>query len=196
MTGNTAKKQSHIFVLLLIFLAGFLSGVGFSVWKMKDLHFPEMHQGTQAETSLNEQIATLLQHLEKNPNDGNGWTILGNLYYDTQQPEKAIAAYHRSLEIQPGSPDLLTDLGVMYRRTNQPEKAIQYFNEAIARDSSHIPSLFNKGVVLLNDLHRPDDAIVAWEEIVRIDPTATTSLGQRVTDIIEEIKKDHPEQDK
>ncbi len=191
------NKQNRIILALIIFCAGFLSGVGFSVWRLEFLVSDTLQAEKTTSTQTTEnQITALLQKVKKTPEDGNAWARLGNLYYDTQQPEKAIDAYLHSLDLQPASPDLLTDLGVMYRRINQPEQALYYFNEAASRNSTHLPSRFNKGVVLLNDLERPLAAIAAWKEILVIDPDATTGNGRRVADIIAEVKQNYTEEGK
>ena len=109
------------------------------------------------------------------PENFENWIRLGHLYYDADQPEKAIAAYTKSLELHSGDANLLTDLGVMYRRTKQPEKAIEFFDQAIKKDPSHLPSRFNKGIVLMYDLNDPTGAIAAWDELLAIDPEAKTA---------------------
>ena len=103
----------------------------------------------QSQDNTSEQaIRDLEAEVAAHPDNFENWIRLGHLYYDTDQPEKAIAAYTKSLEFHSGDANLLTDLGVMYRRTKQPEKAIELFDQAIKKDPSHLPSKFNKGIVL------------------------------------------------
>ncbi len=185
------KKQPNILLLLIMFIAGFIAGTGFTIWKTGKLHDNGQAEKV-ADGSPIEQIAALKRQLAANPQDGAGWVRLGNLYYDSNQPQKAIDAYVESIQLMPATAGLLTDLGVMYRRANQPEKAISYFDKAIAKQADHLPSRFNKGVVLLNDLADPRAAIAVWEEIIAIDPDAATGSGQRIADIIDGVKKDLP----
>ncbi|MGB3225434.1 MAG: tetratricopeptide repeat protein, partial [Desulforhopalus sp.] len=128
------------------------------------------------------------------PENFQSWVRLGHLYYDTDQPEKAIAAYNKSLELHSGDANLLTDLGVMYRRTEQPEKAIELFNRAIEKEPSHQPSRFNKGIVLMYDLNDPAGAIEAWEELLKINPDAQSADGQPIRAFVDQIKADLAEQ--
>ncbi len=183
------KKPINIVLLLAVFIAGFLAGTGFAVWKMNTLY-----QDNNKTTGIDEhfstgQIAQLQKLLYKNPQDGAAWRRLGNLYYDSNQSQRAIEAYEKALQFQPATANLLTDIGVMYRRVNQPDKAIEYFNKAIAQDTHHLPSRFNKGVVLLNDLEKPRAAIAVWKEIIAIDANATTSSGEKIADIIASVEK-------
>ncbi len=184
------KKQGNIILLLAVFIAGFLAGTAFAVWKID-----VMQQGRGKTANADQpvptgHIAQLQEQLKKNPQDGAAWSHLGNLYYDSDQPQKAIEAYEKALQFQPATANLLTDLGVMYRRVNQPDKAIEYFNRAIAQNPRHLPSRFNKGVVLLGDLAKPRAAIAVWEEIIAIDANATTGSGEKIADIITSVKKE------
>ncbi|MEM7263960.1 MAG: tetratricopeptide repeat protein, partial [Planctomycetota bacterium] len=63
-----------------------------------------------------------------------------------------------------------TDQGVMYRRIDQFEQAIANFEQARTVDPSHLPSLYNIGVVYLYDLKEHAKARAAWEEYVRRAP--------------------------
>ncbi len=183
------KKQGSIILLLAVFIAGFLAGTGFAVWKM-DAILQDQGKTTDTDQPLpTGHIAQLQEQLKKNPQDGAAWSRLGNLYYDSNQPQQAIEAYEKALQFQPATANLLTDLGVMYRRVNQPDKAIEYFNKAIAQNPQHLPSRFNKGVVLLGDLAKPRAAIAVWREIITIDANATTGSGEKIADIITSVEK-------
>ncbi|MGQ9731459.1 MAG: tetratricopeptide repeat protein [Candidatus Zipacnadales bacterium] len=82
----------------------------------------------------------------------------------------AVAAYERALELRPDDPDILTDLGVALRGCGDFEGAVRRFREAAEKDTQHPQSRFNLGVVLLYDLHRPKQAMEAWEEYLAIAP--------------------------
>ncbi|MGW8193779.1 MAG: tetratricopeptide repeat protein [Desulforhopalus sp.] len=134
-------------------------------------------------------ILNLEAEVTANPDNFQNWVRLGHLYFDTSQPEKAIGAYTKALELHSGDANLLTDLGVMYRRAKQPEKAIEQFDLAIKKDPTHVPSRFNKGIVLMYDLGDPEGAIASWEEVLKIDPQAKTSSGETISDIIKQVKE-------
>ncbi len=196
MPDQGITKQTLILAILLSFVCGFLAGAGFAIHKTS---MPAIPVGTHTENAgeqggIAEQQTKAISDLEvqvaATPNDFGLWTQLGNMYYDTSQPEKAIKAYTRSLELDKGDANLLTDLGVMYRSTGQPKKAIEFFDRAIALDPTHEQSRLNKGIVLMYDLHKPDQAIATWEELLRIDPEARTASGDSVRDFIKEIQKD------
>ena len=194
MPEQGTKRQTLILAIFLSFVCGFLAGAGFAIHKIGTRPAPISTHTENAGSGISEQQQKAITNLETQiaatPDDFRLWTQLGNMHYDTNQPEKAIKAYSRSLELHSGDANLLTDLGVMYRSTGQSKKAIDFFDRAIALDPTHQHSRLNKGIVLMYDLHKPDMAIAVWEELLHIDPEARTANGDSVRDFLEEIKKE------
>jgi len=196
MASQGFKKQTLFIAVLFSFICGFLAGAGFAIYRGSSnsetigTTTGNITNQTSVTNQQAAQITDLESQLTSNPNNFQLWTELGNLYYDTRQPEKAIKAYTHSLELHSGDANLLTDLGVMYRRVGQPKKAIEYFDRAIALDPKHEPSRLNKGIVLVYDLHEPAKAIAVWEELLRINPDARTASGDTVRDLIQEVKNE------
>lgn len=146
--------------------------------------------------NVSSEQQTHINHLEKslaaNPQDVASSIELGNAYFDTRQPLKAIAAYERSLALRPGNPNVLTDLGIMYRESGQPERALECFDRAMQAAPSHEQARFNKGVVLLFDLHRHAEAKAVWQELLRLNPRATAPDGTGLRTLIEQCDKPLP----
>lgn len=185
----TKSGQSHLLIWFIIFVAGFLAGVAFSVYKGKIIGTnPAAVESQAPNKSSGQAILELEAELAAHPDNFTNWIQLGHLYYDADQPEKAITAYTKSLELHSGDANLLTDLGVMYRRTKQPEKAIEFFDQAITKEPAHLPSRFNKGIVLLYDLNNPQGAIAVWDELLAINPEAKTGNGEPIREFVEKMK--------
>ena len=117
------------------------------------------------------------------------WIELGNLAFDTHQPNKAAPAYEAALKLDPRNPDVWTDLGIMYRDLGRFRDAVAAFDKAVALDPGHDNARFNKGVVLLHDLKDRDGALEAWEGLVRVNPLAQTPDGRPLVDVIAETRK-------
>jgi len=185
------KKQTPVVTYFIIFILGFLTGVGFTIYKtsgtVSNAPTASSQQNSQDE-ERRQNILKMEAEVTANPEDFQSWRQLGNLYFDHNEAEKAIAAYTKSLEFHSGDANILTDLGVMYRRSKQPQKAIESFNKAIQMDPVHEPARFNKGIVLLYDLNKPTDAIASWEELLKINPQARTGNGESIRDFINNIK--------
>lgn len=194
--SKTVKKETMWLVASIALGVGFLGGVVFGVYKSgtgKSIPEPTLSQPADKDQGVSVESAAQIFELEKmtkeNPDDVAAWTSLGNLYFDTGNHQKAIAAYTRSLELNPNNANVMTDLGVMYRRSGQPNKAIESFDKAAKIDPKHETALFNKGIVLMHDLNDLDGAIQAWEELVKRNPSALSPTGQPVKDLVERMKE-------
>lgn len=122
------------------------------------------------------------------PDDPGAWARLGHYYFDNNMPAKAVGTYEKALALDPGNANLWSDLGVMYRRTGQFAKAVQSFEKATALDPAHMTARFNKGIVLLHDLNRKQEALAVWEGILKQNPKATTPGGQPLSDLVREVR--------
>ncbi len=196
-TPTTTKKtdnKGQIITCCIIFILGFLSGVAFTVYKSSSLvttannsakedPLPQPH-----DEESHKAIANLEAEVAADPENFQTWRRLGDLYYDTNQAAKAIAAYTKSLALHKGDANLRTDLGVMYRKDKQPAKAIEMFDLAIQEDPQHLPSRYNKGIVLLYDLQDQAGAITSWESMLQIDPQVQTPNGLTISDLIKQVK--------
>ena len=193
--SNLVKKESIVYALLIGFVAGFIGGTVFAVYKLGPETVPNAPTETnvtpvqsQLDAQSLEAISNLEADVTANPDNVESWTRLGHLYFDSSQVKKAIKAYERSLELQPGNPDVWTDLGVMYRRDKQPEKAIESFEHAFSVQPGHETSRINKGIVLLYDLNKPEETVAAWEELLKINPNAKMPNNTLLVDAIKEVK--------
>ena len=194
--GNFVKKETMLIVALVALVIGFLGGIFYSAFQagptgsVQTASAPAGPSQQQQPNLSNEQARSILsleQEVAVNPTNVDAWTQLGHVYFDTNNPAKAIRAYEKSLGLSPDQPDVLTDLGVMYRRNGQPEKALEVFDKAIAIDPTHQQSRFNKGVVLRYDLNDRDGAVKVWEDLLRINPSATAPNGQPVSEAIKSL---------
>ena len=194
--GNFVKKETMFIVALIALVIGFLGGVFYSALQsgpsgsVQTVSVPPQPQQQQQPGLSSEQARTILtleQEVAANPTNVEAWTQLGHVYYDTNNPAKAIKAYEKSLELRPNDPNVLTDLGVMYRRSGQPEKALAAFDQAMSIAPDHEQSRFNKGVVLRYDLNDREGAVKAWEELLKINPNALAPNGMPVSEAIKEL---------
>lgn len=185
------KKETMMVVAFVALAVGFLGGVLYSAYR--SVPPGDAPRGpSQVANSQSPRISELEKETAQHPQNGEAWVQLGNLYFDTDQVDKAISAYKRSLELIPDNPDVLTDLGVMYRRKGRPREAIRYFDLAIQVNPRQEAAYFNKGVVFLHDLKEQDEALRAWETLVQVNPGAKLQSGELVVDLIRNIKANRP----
>jgi tetratricopeptide (TPR) repeat protein len=125
------------------------------------------------------RIARIEAAVLAEPKNHDAWAALGNEYFDSHQPQKAVTAYAKALALKPNDPNVLTDQGVMYRELGQFDKAIANFQQANKLDPKHLQSLINIGVVYSSNLNKPAEAAKAWNRIIALAPASEQAAQAR-----------------
>ncbi len=191
------KKETVILVVVIAFLTGLVVGAfSFQYFiRNKDLRTARLPQRPPVPSQeaappgptpveLASKIDPLKEILKKDPKNLSAWMELGNLYFDSNQPQEAIKAYTEYLKIKPDNADVRTDLGIMYRNTGEIDKAIEEFRKAGQIDPKHVNSRYNLGLVLLHDKRDIKSAIKAWEDYLKVD-----SKSERATRIKSQLDR-------
>ena len=179
------KKETAILGIVIAFIIGFIAGAvvfgltrgsgtprGASVAQKGPS--PEMTQEMGEAVPNPAEVAAKTQALkdivQKDPKNLSAWAELGNIYFDTNQPQEAIDAYSKYLALKPDNADVRTDMGIMYRKLGDFDRAIKEFRTAAQNDPKHVNSRYNIGIVLLHDKQDIKGAIKAWEDYLKVDP--------------------------
>lgn len=186
------KKETVIFAIVALII-GVAGGIIYSNWK-RDTASQATTGGTPPSSAAvpvvnyQQQISMLEGIVAREPENRNAWVQLGNNFFGSEQPIKAIEAYDKALELGPDDPNVLTDQGTMFRRVGWYDRAIGNFQRAAALDPNHLQSRYNMGVVYRYDLQDFPNAVVAWESFLALNP------GGNVDQIRAEIDfmKNHP----
>jgi cytochrome c-type biogenesis protein CcmH/NrfG len=186
------KKEYAFLLIAIAFVAGIVVGVIATVsFEEKMPPLPSTIKPPQSSTSapaltpdIQNQISTLKSILKEDPKNLKALIELGNIYFDSEQPDPAIQAYSKALEIDPKNPDVRTDMGIMYRRKGDPDRAMTEFRRAAQDDPKHVNSRYNIGVVLLHDKGDIKGAIAAWEDFLKVEPA-----GPRADNIRNQMEK-------
>ncbi|MDI6782640.1 MAG: tetratricopeptide repeat protein [bacterium] len=193
--NKTISLIAAIGLVAVALAAGFFGGVVFSSWSMRTMtaqlpsgappspmaEMPRPPSGAMpsseqaqavgpAKINRDEAILKMEEMLKADPNNLMALVHLGNFYYDSNQPKKAIEMYERAIKINPQDPDVITDCGIMYREIQQYDKAIEYFKRAAKISPTHFQSWFNLGVVYRNDKKDYPKAIEAWQKAISLNP--------------------------
>lgn len=137
---------------------------------------PAIQSGVGSPADYTQRIAQAEKIVAADPKNLTAWISLGNDYFDTEQAQKSINAYGKALEIEPNNPNVLTDQGVMFRKVGWYDKAIANFEKAGKIDPNHLQSLYNAGLVYLNDLKQPEKAVPYWTKYLSLDSNSPTAL--------------------
>jgi cytochrome c-type biogenesis protein CcmH len=124
---------------------------------------------TAEETARNAQLSDLLEQLEArlqaNPNDVNGWILLGRSSISMQRFQRGIEAYERAYELSRGeNVDAILGLGealAMADESAMNGRAGQLFDEALARAPNHPKALWYGSLAALQagDLRKGRDRL-------------------------------------
>jgi cytochrome c-type biogenesis protein CcmH len=130
-------------------------------------------------------MASLEQRLAEQPDDLDGWKMLGRSYLQLQKFPQAIAAFERAVELEASSnPDTLADLGEAVLSNDDTAitgRAGDLFEQAVAVGPANPKALFYGGIAASA---RGDRALAAerWEALLALSPPPEirTILEQRV----------------
>lgn len=146
--------------------------------------------GAGSPTDYQQRIAEAEKIVAQDPKNVQAWIMLGNDYFDTEQPQKAINAYTKALELKPNDTNVLTDQGVMFRKVGFFDRALANFEKAQQIDPNHLQSLYNIGVVYRDDLKKPEKAIEIWTKYLKLD--STSPAAQQIKAQLEQTKASMP----
>jgi cytochrome c-type biogenesis protein CcmH len=154
---------------------------------------PSAPQGGLA--SVDEMIERLAARLRQQPNDPEGWRMLGWSYFSTQRYRESATAYLKAIELRPDFAEFRSLRGealVSAANGTITAEAMQVFDEALARDPAEPRARSFKALAKA----QTGDKVAALEEWINIlnagDPTTTwhDELKQKATDLGRELGVD------
>lgn len=130
-----------------------------------------------------QQIENLRKETASKGATVEAWKQLGNIYFDTDQPEQAISAYEHVLALKPDDVDTLNDQGAMFRQIGDFKRAVENFERAFVLDSGNLESLYNGGYVYAFDLNNIPRALVIWHRY--LEQESNSEAAQQIRSFIE-----------
>lgn len=118
------------------------------------------------EVGAGSRLEELQQAVDRDPENPELLTSLGNAWFDREDWDRAIAAYEKARRKAPENPNLLSDLGAAYRNRGEFRRAAALFERARRNDPDHWQSLLN--LVILHAYDRKDPiAAQKWFDELR-----------------------------
>jgi tetratricopeptide (TPR) repeat protein len=186
-------KNENIVMIVVALIVGLLGGfLVFSITNKQKVQVasgPTVPMGSGSPTDYQTRINELEKIVMQKPEDRQAWVQLGNDYFDTEQPQKAVTAYQKALDLAPTDPsnaNIITDQGIMFRKLGMFDRAIANFDKAIQLDPKHTQCLYNLGIVYASDLHQAEKAIKAWNDFLKLD--SNSPQAQQVKQMLEQLK--------
>jgi tetratricopeptide (TPR) repeat protein len=126
--------------------------------------------GAAAPEGSGDRIGELTRALERDPENPELLTALGNAHYDRENWDGAIEAYEKARRKAPRDASLLSDLGAAYRNRGDLRRAVALFRRAREHDPEHWQSLLNLVLVHAFDLRDAAAAQHEFDELKRRYP--------------------------
>ncbi len=134
---------------------------------------PPGHGAPGAGGSMDEVAATLEARLQQEPNDLEGWRMLGRTYLVSGNAAKAASAYERANSISPQKDlALMLDLAEALVLTDDPAaqpRAQAIIDEALAGDASNQKALWYQGVIAVR-VGDNETAKRNWTKLLEANP--------------------------
>ena len=173
------SRTSMISIVTVAAVAGFM---------YSQIGTPNPDLQTQESASVDDMITSLAARLQENPDDLDGWKMLGRSYFQMQNYPGAIAALEKAVQIE-GSENgtTLADLGEAILMSDPQTilgRAGQLFENALALEPSNPKALFYSGMAAVQ---RGNNALAAdrWEALLATSPPPNVQeiLRQRIAEL-------------
>ncbi len=146
---------------------------------------PNVPSGAGSEPDVEAMVASLAERLESEPDDINGWLMLGRSYQAMQRFDESISAHETAMRLEGGqNAQTMVSLAlVVLEKDNggMSGRAISLLENALALEPSNPNALFYGGLAAAN---RGDTHLAAsrWETLKRLDapPEIQTLLQQKI----------------
>lgn len=126
---------------------------------------------------MDQAVAGLAAKLEKNPNDAQGWALLGRAYQSMQKPQQAMDAFKRARALLTEDPDLMADyaqaLVTTSGGTDFSGEPSQLLDRALSIQPDNQRALWLRGVAQYQAGDYPT-SIGTWTHLLGLLPAGST----------------------
>ncbi|HJT51301.1 MAG TPA: c-type cytochrome biogenesis protein CcmI [Nitrosospira sp.] len=151
---------------------------------------PPMSAAEQGHPNFSSVLDNLVARLADNPDDMEGWLMLGRTYAIMQRFNDAKEAYEKVLAMAPDNPEVITDYADILAMTNNGSlvgKPSELITKALSLDPENPKALALAGTAKFEQ-KKYKEAAAYWEKLVALIPPSETELVQSVNNSIAEAK--------
>jgi cytochrome c-type biogenesis protein CcmH len=120
--------------------------------------------------ALEDATTKLAERLAKDPDDAEGWLLLGRAYKTMQRFPEARDALANANRLAPDEPDTMVEyaesLALASADRRLAGEALALLDKALAADPAHQRGLWLRGIAMLQD-ERYGDAVAVWEKLLQ-----------------------------
>lgn len=146
----------------------------------------EPQTATPMPATLDEAVAQLEAELKKQPNEPEGWRLLGKSYAALQRYGDAQKAFERAVQLLPTDADLLVEAAQARLFNNADRKldaqAVALLDKAIAINPEHQRALWFVGLAQRQE-GKHAEAAKTWEPLLaKVDPNTAATLRTQINE--------------
>ncbi|WP_243547156.1 tetratricopeptide repeat protein [Pseudodesulfovibrio tunisiensis] len=166
MTDGKATLGRKTVLLILLGSIAAIFAVSF-LYRMQNPNL-QVHVKQQSRTRAPEgmtqnmagmaQVKELMARVEKNPEDVEALTELGNMFLMMRAWDRALEPLEKAVQLQPKNVNLLKGVGICYYNKKQYDKAMQVYGEILEITPDDALVFYNMGVISKYALSKPDQA--------------------------------------
>lgn len=198
MSAAIMSGKSNVATITLTTLAVPVLAVSLYLWlgNTKAL-LPQPAGGEQAPMSaegghpdFSSVLENLTTRLNNQPDDIEGWLILGRTYAMMQRFNEAKGAYEKALALAPEDAGVITDYADIVAMTNNGSligKPLELIDKALRLDPQNPKALALAGTAEF-ERRRYKDAAAYWERLLALVPPTESELVESVRNSIAEAK--------
>ncbi len=138
-----------------------------------ELGSPDVASGASQSPDVTRMVTSLAERLQRQPDDVDGWIMLGRSYVTLGNYPEAVRAYERAVELESAqNAQTLVALGVALVEGNERQitpRAVSLFDKALALEPNHPEALFWGGISASNS-GNTSLAADRWELLLGTNP--------------------------
>lgn len=138
---------------------------------------------------MEQAIAGLAERLAREPEDAQGWLLLGRAYKSTERFTEALDALSRALALSPEAPDILVETAEAQALSSPGRRfdgePLALLQRALEREPNHQRGLWLLGIAQFQ-AGDADTASTTWEQLIATlpeDSPMRESLRQRIAEL-------------
>lgn len=151
---------------------------------------PPMAAAEQGHPDFSSVMDNLVARLRDNPDDAEGWLMLGRTYAMMQRFNESKEAYERVLALTPDDAAVITDYADIVAMTNDGSlagKPWELINKALSLDPANPKALALAGTAEFEQ-KRYKQAAGYWEKLLALVPPSEAELIESINNSIAEAK--------
>ena len=134
---------------------------------------------------VGKMVAKLEQRLQEDPENAEGWQMLGRSYLYMQRYKDAVSAYEKALRLEKNDPQILTDYAealAMVRQGDMQGKPTEYVQQALKLNPMLPKALWLAGAAKVQ-IQDYQGAIDYWQRLIKMhepDSEGAVELQKRI----------------